>query len=144
MKNVSIKTTVTLQEKKSGKKEKVKMILDPKEDILWCMQKDMFMVDAIDAEFKNDGPSKGKPGMVSVWISLLGGATWVAPGISLKKNSPPNSTIECIEHHTEKDETIMVLTFLDPQKKNEYYYPNIYFHTSEGVVDPSISITRPS
>lgn len=150
MKNVTIKTTITLDEARAKNDPEftiVSMVLDTRKQksscgTLWCLDKQMVKVDQIHAKFRDDEGKVNDTGKATTWISLLGGRTFVEPYISTSKHADPKAGIEGIEYRCEKDDSILVLEFLEPVKGGEYNHPKIYFHTSDGLIDPEISVTR--
>ena len=143
MKNVSVKTIMTLHEVDS-REERVGMVLDTKcsVGVLWNLAADMRQIDLIEAVFIDDEAHAGTQGQVTVWISLLAGESYVAPFVTVERYAPFSEPIECVEYTTEKENSILALTFTEPDKGDHYYYPDLYFHTTAGVIDPSIIIRR--
>ena len=146
MNHASIKTILTLEEgdaRKDKHKEIIGLALDTDEGVLWHFAKSARLIDEIYAKFNEPKNVENKQGMVSVWISLLAGEKFLKPYISLNKD-PSNepSEIPYVKFSPEKDGSIVALDFLEPESTEPHRYPNIYFHTTKGVVDPTIIIRR--
>ena len=148
MKNVSVKPVhvMTLLESDELNKKQLGMVLGIRKKNrgqLWYLGKGMQKVDLIDAVFKDSEGADGERGKLTVWISLLAGQSYVEPYVSVVADPPSGQTaIEGIEYIAEMNESILKLTFVEPKKDEQYYHPDLYFHTTAGVIDPSISIRR--
>ena len=148
MKNVSVKPVrvMTLLEANELNEKQLGMvlgILKKNRGQLWYLGKGMQKVDLIDAVFKDSEGSNDEPGKLTVWISLLAGQSYEAPYVTVDGDQHSGQTeIEGIEFVPEKDESILKLTFHEPGKDEQYYYSDLYFHTTAGVIDPAVSVRR--
>jgi len=143
MKHVSFRTILTLDESKiSKKKNNVPLVLDINHDRLWSLDSKAREIDVIEAIFSNDRGESGDLGKVSVKISLLAGARFKKPYVSVVKNPQGNNKIECVEYRVKRSRTVLVLDFLEPNENQHLHYPNIYFHTTKGIIDPVVNVTR--
>ena len=111
---------------------------------LWYPNPEMTQVNTIVAVFHDSvgGPVQGK---VKVAISLLGENTFKSPFVTLTPDATEESDIECVEFKRKKSKkkpTILELTFLEPPQDGHLNYPELYFHTTQGVLDPEIVIER--
>jgi len=142
----SVESVLTLRESRSRTKHpKACMVLNTKKGTLWYQKKrSLVQVDTVDAEFRENEGEAGDLGAVSAWISLLGGSQFVFPFVSTVEDPPPGepSHIDCVEIGTSMDNSILVLKFLEPPKDKIFYYPKLYFFTTDGVIDPTIIIRR--
>lgn len=141
MKNVSVKEVSVMQilEADEKKEKQLGMVLGvkkPNKGKLWYLGKGMKHVDIIDVVFDNNAGSDNEPGKLTVWISLLAGAYYEAPYVTAE------SEIEYIEFSPEAADSILKLTFIEPGENEHHYYPHLTFHTSEGLIDPAVSVRR--
>ncbi len=100
-------------------------------------------VDMITARFSDDVGRSGDIGKVKLEISLQDGNTFLDPFVTVTPAGQALSDLHCIEVSDDNaGSTILILTFLEPQQDEAIAYPALYFHTSEGVIDPGIGVDR--
>jgi len=144
-KGQSVSSILTLKERSNRTPHpKACLTLNTQNQTLWYQDTYMKQIDGIDAEFGKHSKSPGELGSVSAWISLLGGQQFVPPYISTERNPDPSqpTQIDCVSVETKMEDSILVLSFLEPPIDKEFYYPEIYFFTSDGRIDPIIIVRR--
>ena len=113
------------------------------EMIYWDpIKKKCTIVDFVDAIFPADA-IPNKPGNIDLQITLKGGnkfrgdhpVTTVPGG---KKNTVPD---HCVDIKKSSD-TMVTITFIEPAKGEFVAYPALYFNTTQGIIDPGISVRR--
>lgn len=145
MSTASVNTIITIKECQSSiidVDEKIPMVLDTGLGQLWYLNEGMREIGTINVVFPKSYDSNKQRGRISVWVSLLAGVTYVPPFLTTTKEPPYADKIDGLEYTTKKGHTILKMTFVEPKTAHHYYYPSVYFHTTEGVVDPRIRITR--
>ena len=144
MSEVKIQTIMTLSESSQaeGSDIRVQMALDTGTETLWTREMHPRRIDVIDVEFK-DEPMTDKIGNITLRISLLNGAKFVKPYLSESKSASDDVTkIPCVNFKPQQKNTTLEVDFEQPPKGKEFNYPEMFFHTTSGVVDPILRIKR--
>ena len=144
MSEIKIQTTITLDESAgvSNSDIKVPLVLDSSSATLWHVDDSTTRIDAIDVEF-GVKPIENRKGNITLWISLLAGERFVSPFLTKEKLESESSTgLACIEFKPRRKDTILELDFEQPPEGDSFDYPQVFFHTTAGIVDPIIRIKR--
>jgi len=94
-------------------------------------------IDGVQANFKAD---KNK-GEIHLRLNLVGNNKFVAPLVTTVPADKAATPLHCIKVSQRGDSELDVI-FLEPKKGEYVAYPRIYFHTEQGVIDPSIAVKR--
>lgn len=104
----------------------------------------VYDIDMVSANFlDDDGAAAGTPGKVKLEVSLQDGNTFQEPFVTITPTGETLSELHCIEISDDNPgSTALLITFLEPQKDEAIAYPSLYFHTAEGVIDPTLGVSR--
>ena len=98
-------------------------------------------VDLVEAVFSADQGEQGEQGNVKLDIKLTGTNEFVVPLVTTRPTDPTSVPDHCVSVSS-NCESGVTITFLEPAEGEFVAYPALYFHTTEGVIDPGISVRR--
>ena len=100
------------------------------------------VVDLVDAVF----PARAipdRPGNIDLQINLKGGNTFIdeRPPVTTVPGDDSTVPTHCVDINL-SSETMVTVTFVEPAPGEFVAYPALYFNTTQGIIDPGISVRR--
>jgi len=104
------------------------------------------VVDLVDAVFPAYAENV-EPGNIKLQITLRGENTFIEgrPPVTTVPGDDSTVPTHCVEISPSisgSDETMVTVTFIEPAPGEFVAYPALYFNTTEGIIDPGISVRR--
>ncbi len=98
-------------------------------------------IDMVEAIFSDDVGQSGEPGNIQLRVTLTNNNEFIDPPVTTVPSDPSTVPTHCVEIENDGENAIIV-TFLEPQEGEFVAYPALYFHTTQGVVDPGMGVRR--
>lgn len=99
-------------------------------------------VDLVQAVFPAN-KERVMPGNVKLQINLKNCNEFIGPLVTIVPNDPTTVPTNCLDIKINPDNSAMlIVTFLEPKPGEFVAYPALYFHTSNGVIDPGLGVKR--
>ncbi len=98
-------------------------------------------IDMVEAVFSVDQGEQSEQGNVKLDINLTGTNEFMVPLVTTRPADPTSVPDHCVTVSSNGEQGVTI-TFLEPAEGEFVAYPALYFHTTEGVVDPGISVKR--
>ena len=98
-------------------------------------------IDMVEAVFSADQGEEGETGVVKLNIKLTGKNEFKTPLVTTIPTDPSSVPDHCVKVSSSGEQSVMI-TFLEPAEGEFVAYPALYFHTTEGIIDPGISVKR--
>lgn len=98
-------------------------------------------VDIVEALFVGDEGEVSDPGNIVLKINLTEGNRFISPLVTTVPSNETSIPTHCMKIEGSGDAQITI-TFIEPAQGEFVAYPALYFHTSEGIIDPGVSVRR--
>lgn len=98
-------------------------------------------VDMVEALFVGDDGEATDPGNIVLKVNLTEGNMFTPPLVTTVPSDETSVPTHCLEIEATGDAQITI-TFMEPAQGEFVAYPALYFHTSEGIIDPGIGVRR--
>lgn len=98
-------------------------------------------IDMVEAVFSEDQGASNEDGNIMLHVSLTGTNEFIAPLVTTIPDDSASTPTHCIEI-TPSGSTAIDIKFLEPSPGEFVAYPALYFHTTEGIIDPGLGVRR--
>lgn len=143
MKDVKIEGVLNVNEVSSisatAEVARIGLVLDVESQQVYSINVGPREVDEINVNF-GELVGAGETGNIQIWIHLLAGVEFISPILTTKRNQKGSTKLESINFQTNDSNTALVLSFNKPSDNTEVDYKELFFHTTAGIIDPSIRI----